>query len=50
MTVYECDSCLWLVTVSYEKQLVDTQSKFQRHNCDEKPLRRLAPVLSPVKT
>jgi hypothetical protein len=40
MTVYECDSCLWLINVPYEKKLVETQAKFEIHDCNEKPFRQ----------
>jgi hypothetical protein len=40
MTVYECDSCLWLVNVPYEKKLADTELKFAAHDCQEKPFRQ----------
>jgi hypothetical protein len=40
MTVYECDSCLWIVNVPYEKKLAETQSKFDTHDCNEKPFRQ----------
>ena len=40
MTVYECDSCLWLVNVPYEKKLTETELKFAEHDCQEKPFRQ----------
>jgi hypothetical protein len=40
MTVYECDSCLWIVNVPYEKKLAETQSRFDTHDCNEKPFRQ----------
>jgi len=40
MTVYECDSCLWIVNVPYEKKLPEVQLKYDIHDCGEKPLRQ----------
>lgn len=40
MTVYECDSCLWLTNALYEKQFSETAVKFERHDCNEKPFRK----------
>jgi hypothetical protein len=40
MTVYECDSCLWIVNVPYEKKFPDVQQKFDNHDCNEKPFRQ----------
>ncbi len=40
MTVYECDSCLWLVNVPYERKLPEVQLKFDVHDCSEKPFRQ----------
>lgn len=39
MSVYECDSCLWLVNVLYQTKLTDVELKFAAHDCTEKPLR-----------
>ncbi len=40
MTVYECDSCLWIVNVPYERKFPEIQQKFETHDCSEKPLRQ----------
>jgi hypothetical protein len=40
MTVYECDSCLWLVNVAYEKKLPEVQLRYDTHDCSEKPFRQ----------
>ena len=40
MSVYECDSCLWLVNVLHPTKLTDVELKFDAHDCKEKPLRR----------
>ena len=40
MTVYECDSCLWIFNVPYEKKLPEVQLKFDGHSCDDKPFRQ----------
>jgi len=40
MTVYECDSCLWIVNVPYEKKLPEVQLRYDTHDCTEKPLRQ----------
>ena len=39
MSVYECDSCLWLLNVVYQTNLTDVELKFAAHDCTEKPLR-----------
>ena len=38
--VYECDSCLWIANVLYEKNFAEVELKFESHDCNEKPFRK----------
>ncbi len=40
MKVYECDSCLWVANVLYERNVAEVELKFQNHDCNEKPFRK----------
>ncbi len=40
MKVYECDSCLWVANVLYEKNVAEVELKFEHHDCKEKPFRK----------
>jgi hypothetical protein len=40
MKVYECDSCLWVANVLYERNIAEVELKFAGHNCTEKPFRK----------
>jgi hypothetical protein len=42
MYVYECDSCQWIVQASPDAYWVEIESEFDVHDCEEKPLGRLA--------
>jgi len=40
MKVFECDSCLWIANVLYEKNFAEVELKFESHDCNEKPFRK----------
>jgi hypothetical protein len=40
MSMYECDSCLWVVNLFYERNFAEVQLKFDGHDCSQKPLRQ----------
>jgi hypothetical protein len=38
--VYECDACVWMVTVSPERSFGEIQAEFEEHDCSENSLKK----------